>query len=138
MTSLFWADSMIQRSACWAALSAGTMPASRVRTAACSLKISTAATAPSSTASACRRTHRPDADNFSVSRTIVRRALSEGVGLISDDVKSDRRFDASQTLAGLELRSLMCVPMIDAEGRRLGVLQIDRSGKGFGFRVEDL
>jgi sigma-B regulation protein RsbU (phosphoserine phosphatase) len=85
-----------------------------------------------------QNTRRPDADDFSFSRTIVRRALGEGVGLISDDVKSDQRFTASQTLTGLEMRSLMCVPMIDAEGRRLGVLQIDRSGKGFGFRLEDL
>ena len=81
---------------------------------------------------------RPQGDDFPFSRTIVRRALSEGVGLISDDVKQDQRFHASQTLAGLELRSMMCVPMIDADGKRLGVLQIDRYGKGYGFNVEDL
>ncbi|MCI0681658.1 MAG: SpoIIE family protein phosphatase [Gemmataceae bacterium] len=85
-----------------------------------------------------QKTRRPPGDEAPFSRTIVRRALTEGVGLISDDVKQDDRFTASQTLHGLELRSLMCVPMIDADGRRLGVLQTDRLGKGFGFTVEDL
>jgi serine phosphatase RsbU (regulator of sigma subunit) len=85
-----------------------------------------------------QNTRRPGKDDYPFSRTIVRRALSEGVGLISDDVKQDRRFVASQTLAGLELRSMMCVPMLSADGNRLGVLQIDRYGKGYGFSVEDL
>ncbi len=81
---------------------------------------------------------RPQTDEPSFSRTVVRRALEEGVGLISDDVKKDQRFTSSQTLTGLELRSVMCVPMLGADGRRLGVLQIDRLGKGFGFGSDDL
>jgi sigma-B regulation protein RsbU (phosphoserine phosphatase) len=72
------------------------------------------------------------------SRTIVRRALDEGVGIISDDVKKDERFQTSATLTGLDLHSVMCVPLITSEGARLGVLQADRLGKGFGFRSEDL
>lgn len=85
-----------------------------------------------------QKTRRLKDDDSPFSRTIVRRALQEGVGLISDDVKHDDRFTSSQTLHGLEMRSMMCVPMIDADGRRLGVLQIDRLGKGFGFTVDDL
>jgi len=85
-----------------------------------------------------QKTRRPRSDEVPFSRTIVRRALKEGVGLISDDVKKDDRFTSSQTLHGIELHSLMCVPMIDAAGRRLGVLQVDRLGKGFGFKGDDL
>ncbi|MCS7047266.1 MAG: SpoIIE family protein phosphatase [Gemmataceae bacterium] len=84
------------------------------------------------------RARRPLNDGFPFSRTVVRRALAEGVGLISDDVKKDQRFKSSETLSGLELRSVMCVPMITVDGRRLGVLQLDRSGKGHSFTVADL
>lgn len=85
-----------------------------------------------------QKARRTDSEESSFSRTIVRRALEDGVGLISDDVTQDERFTSSQTLHGLGLRSMMCAPMIDADGRRLGVLQIDRHGKGFSFNKSDL
>jgi serine phosphatase RsbU (regulator of sigma subunit) len=85
-----------------------------------------------------QKARRPEADEWPFSRTIVRRALSEGVGLISDDVKRDERFNTSQTVTTLNLHSMMCAPMIGADGRRLGALQIDRYCRGLGFRLEDL
>jgi sigma-B regulation protein RsbU (phosphoserine phosphatase) len=72
------------------------------------------------------------------SRTIVRKALAEGVGLLSDDVKKDERFAPSVTLTSLELHSVLCAPLITAEGTRRGVIQIDRFCKGFGFKMDDL
>jgi phosphoserine phosphatase RsbU/P len=72
------------------------------------------------------------------SRTIVRKALEEGVGLLSEDVQHDERFEASATLTYLGLHSVLCVPLITQEGRRLGVIQIDRFRQGAGYRVEDL
>ena len=72
------------------------------------------------------------------SRTIVRKALEEGVGLLSDDVQQDQRFDSSDTLTYLGLHSVLCVPLITQEERRLGVIQIDRFRQGAGYRVEDL
>jgi serine phosphatase RsbU (regulator of sigma subunit) len=72
------------------------------------------------------------------SRTVVRRALDEGVGLLSDDVRTDRRFQASMTLTGIEMHSVLCVPLINPEGNRLGAIQLDRFGSGLGFKVEDL
>ncbi len=72
------------------------------------------------------------------SRTIVRKALEEGAGILSDDVQADQRFKASETLTSLGFHSVVCVPLITLEGRRLGVIQIDRFRKGGGFRVEDL
>jgi serine phosphatase RsbU (regulator of sigma subunit) len=85
-----------------------------------------------------QRSRRPKGDELPFSRTIVHRALGEGVGLISDDVQKDHRFLASTTLTSLDLRSMMCAPMSSPEGRPLGVLQVERHGKGFGFLVEDL
>ena len=75
---------------------------------------------------------------YPFSRTIVRRALDEGVGLLSEDVKKDQRFQGSTTITSLDLHAVMCVPLINPDGRRLGVLQVDRICKGYGFRVEEL
>jgi sigma-B regulation protein RsbU (phosphoserine phosphatase) len=36
------------------------------------------------------------------------------------------------------LHSIICVPLINLDGKRLGVIQVDRFGQGFGFRVDDL
>ena len=38
----------------------------------------------------------------------------------------------------LDLHSILCVPLINVDGKRLGVIQADRFCKGFGFRVTDL
>jgi sigma-B regulation protein RsbU (phosphoserine phosphatase) len=72
------------------------------------------------------------------SRTVVNRALEEGMGIWSEDVQEDERFQLSQTLTTLGLHSVLCVPMINPEGKRLGVLQVERFRKSQGFRVEDL
>ncbi|HEX3314865.1 MAG TPA: SpoIIE family protein phosphatase [Gemmataceae bacterium] len=80
----------------------------------------------------------PESGMAPFSRTIVRRALEEGVALLSDDVKADTRFIPSDTLTQLNLHSVLCVPLVTSDGHRLGVIQIDRSCKGFGFGVDDL
>ena len=72
------------------------------------------------------------------SRTIVQRALDEGIGLISEDLRTDQRFQSSQTILSLDLHSIICVPLINIDGKRLGVIQADRFGKGNGFRIDDL
>jgi sigma-B regulation protein RsbU (phosphoserine phosphatase) len=75
---------------------------------------------------------------YPFSRTVVRRALDEGVGLLSDDVHNDRRFMGSATITSLDMHSVLCVPLINPEGKRLGAIQIDRFSQGIGFRAEDL
>jgi len=84
----------------------------------------------------CR--HDEDATAYPYSRTIVKRALEGGVGIFSEDVRADSRFKASETLAGLKVRSLLCVPLIAPDGRQLGVLQLDHFRAGRTFRMEDL
>jgi serine phosphatase RsbU (regulator of sigma subunit) len=79
-----------------------------------------------------------DVSALPFSRTVVRRALDEGVGLLSDDVRTDQRFQASVTITGIEMHSVLCVPLIDPDGQRLGAIQLDRFGPGIGFRVDDL
>jgi serine phosphatase RsbU (regulator of sigma subunit) len=75
---------------------------------------------------------------FPYSRSVVRRALDEGVGLLSEDVPADSKLVLTATLLSLNLRSFLCVPLLSPEGRRLGVLQIDCLRQGQRFRAEDL
>lgn len=79
-----------------------------------------------------------DKNDVPYSRTIVRRALEEGVGFLSEDVRGDRNLVLSATLVSLNLRSFLCVPLIGWEQRRLGVLQLDCLRAGQAFRPEDL
>lgn len=86
-----------------------------------------------------QRSRRDDgSESYSYSRTIVRHALEHGVGIYSEDVRSDERFSASTTLTSLEMRSLLCVPLIGHDGKRLGIIQLDRFRSGRAFRDEDL
>jgi sigma-B regulation protein RsbU (phosphoserine phosphatase) len=84
----------------------------------------------------CR--HAEDAGSYPYSRTIVRQALDNGAGILSEDVHKDQRFEASVTLTSLDLHSLLCVPLLGQDGQRLGVIQVDRFRRGLAFRSEDL
>jgi serine phosphatase RsbU (regulator of sigma subunit) len=77
-------------------------------------------------------------DSAPYSRTVVRRALEEGVGILSQDVTGDPKVVLSQTLLNLNLRSFLCVPLIAPDGHRQGVIQLDGSTPGQSFRDEDL
>jgi phosphoserine phosphatase RsbU/P len=83
------------------------------------------------------RQHASTAD-YPYSRTIVRKALDDGVGLLSEDVGGDQNLKLSQTILSLQLRSFLCVPLIGAEDRRLGVIQLDCLRPGLAFRQADL
>jgi signal transduction histidine kinase/pSer/pThr/pTyr-binding forkhead associated (FHA) protein len=80
----------------------------------------------------------PRAGEPAYSRSVVRRALEEGVGVLADDAQSDPRFAGASTLVALGIRSLLCVPLLASGGRALGVLQLDRLGPGTPFTAEDL
>ncbi len=85
------------------------------------------------------RGRRTDAgESAPYSRTIVRRALDEGVGILSQDVTVEPKVVLSQTLMNLNLRSFLCVPLIAPDGHRQGVIQLDCSTAGTSFRDEDL
>jgi signal transduction histidine kinase len=72
------------------------------------------------------------------SRSVVRRALDEGVGVLADNAQDDPRFAAAHTLLSLGVRSFLCVPLQGHGGRAMGVVQLDRFGPGAPFTPEDL
>lgn len=76
--------------------------------------------------------------DYPYSRTLVRRALDDGVGLLSENVGDDSQLVMSATLLSLKLRSFLCVPLIGWEGKRLGIIQLDCLRQGQAFRHEDL
>jgi serine phosphatase RsbU (regulator of sigma subunit) len=75
---------------------------------------------------------------FPFSRSLVRRALDQGVGILSEDVPADQKLHFTATFASLNLRSFLCVPLVSVDDRRLGVLQLDCLRQGGNFHEEDL
>lgn len=84
-----------------------------------------------------RREEQPGA--MRISRTIINEVLNSKRAVLSRDVKTDERFEESQSVVfDCHIRSMMCAPLLDGEGNAIGVLQIDTVFTGKAFREEDL
>lgn len=73
-----------------------------------------------------------------LSRTIVEQAMTSQQAILSADAASDERFSMAQSIAEFEIRSMLCAPMIDAEGNSIGVIQVDTTNQRSRFMDEDL
>jgi len=73
-----------------------------------------------------------------ISSTIVRKVMETQQGLLSADAADDSRFQMSKSLPDVPIRSVMCAPLVDNDGRSIGVLQIDTVSERNRFREEDL
>lgn len=84
--------------------------------------------------------HRREGDDASVklSRTIVNSVLNQKKAILSADAASDSRFDASESISALTIRSMMCVPMLDLQGEPVGIIHIDTQNPLTQFRSDDL
>ena len=81
---------------------------------------------------------RPEDDSVHVSMTVVRQAMETGQAILSADANDDRRFEASESIAEMRLRSLMCTPLLDTNGKPLGVLQLSTLDLTQPFNSDDL
>lgn len=79
-----------------------------------------------------------DDDSLSISQTIINRAMKTGEAILSADASEDSRFLGSKSLAGLRIRSMMCVPLVAQNGDRLGVIQITTYDLRSKFTEDDL
>ena len=86
---------------------------------------------------ACRN-RRTDDDSMSVSWTVVNRAMRTEEAILSADASEDSRFVSSESLAGLQIRSMMCAPLITQAGQRLGVIQLTTFDLRSKFTEDDL
>lgn len=84
--------------------------------------------------------HRREGEDSSVklSRTILKNVLEQKKAVLSADAASDSRFDASESISALTIRSMMCVPMLDLQGQPVGVINIDTQNPLMQFKSEDL
>ncbi|MDX1966971.1 MAG: SpoIIE family protein phosphatase [Planctomycetaceae bacterium] len=82
---------------------------------------------------------RADADEtVKLSRTILKTVIEQKTGILSADAASDARFEASESISNLTIRSMMCVPLLSLGGEVMGVLNIDTQNPFNQFKEEDL
>jgi sigma-B regulation protein RsbU (phosphoserine phosphatase) len=85
------------------------------------------------------KTRRPqDETNARFSRSIVQKCLDTAQAFLSDDASRDDRIPLSQSVVDFRIRSVMCVPLCDANGRAFGVIQLDTQDRNKKFTQEDL
>lgn len=77
-------------------------------------------------------------DSVRVSRTIIRHVMETKEAILSADAANDQRFEMSQSIADFRIRSMMCAPLIDSNGKAFGALQIDTLDQRQRFQPEDL
>jgi serine phosphatase RsbU (regulator of sigma subunit)/pSer/pThr/pTyr-binding forkhead associated (FHA) protein len=84
--------------------------------------------------------HRRDHEDSTVrlSRTIVAKVLTEKTGILSADAAMDAAFSGSESIADINIRSMMCVPLLGLDGDVLGVLSIDSQSTLGQFTRDDL
>ena len=79
-----------------------------------------------------------DDETVKLSRTILKKVLEDKTGILSSDASNDSRFEASESIANLTIRSMMCVPMLSTEGQPMGVINIDTQNPFNQFQSDDL
>jgi PAS domain S-box-containing protein len=73
---------------------------------------------------------------FEVSRSVIRRVALEGKPVIATDAQSDPRFATQESVMILNLRSVLCVPMI-LKGQVTGVVYVDNRMRRGAFSEQD-
>lgn len=77
-------------------------------------------------------------DTVRFSRTIVQQAIDEKKAILCSDALEDSAYGVLDSVAELDLRSIMCVPLVTADKRVLGVLQVDTQNRVKPFNADDL
>jgi serine phosphatase RsbU (regulator of sigma subunit) len=79
-----------------------------------------------------------DDDTVKLSKTILNSVLEKRSGILSADASSDSRFQGSESISNLTIRSMMCVPMLGIDGEPLGIINIDTQNPLKQFKKDDL
>ena len=77
-------------------------------------------------------------ESVKLSQTILKKVLGEKTGILSADASSDLRFQGSESISNLTIRSMMCVPLLSLEGEPTGIINIDTQNPITQFKTEDL
>lgn len=84
------------------------------------------------------KVRRGDAEDARFSRTIIKKAVETQHSYLSEDASTDASLPANASIAEFKIRSVMCVPLVTAEGRSLGAIQLDTQDRAKKFREDDL
>ena len=74
---------------------------------------------------------------FKLSRSILKKTVKDQMCILAGDAVSDERFIASQSIMSMQLRSVMCAPLI-SKGNLLGVIYMDNRNAPNRFDDDDL
>jgi sigma-B regulation protein RsbU (phosphoserine phosphatase) len=86
---------------------------------------------------AASRNRRGEAEDVAISRSIVQEAVDRRVAILSMDAMTDERFGSAMSIAALNMRSMMCAPLI-ARDDVLGIIHVDTTRQNRLFTNEDL
>ncbi len=87
---------------------------------------------------AFRHRRAEDDESVKLSRTILKTVLEKKTGVLSADATNDSRFQASESISNLTIRSMMCVPMLGLDAEVMGVIHIDTQNPFNQFKEDDL
>ena len=74
---------------------------------------------------------------MSYSRTIVHQVIKSGKSIMMSDTSLEKERDLSQSMINLQIKSLMCVPLI-SKSEVFGVIYVHSTRMPFGFTRSDL
>jgi len=72
------------------------------------------------------------------SKTIVSKAVAERKAILSRDAARDEQIPVTASITRLQIRSVMCVPMLSQDMKVLGVIQLDIQDKIRKFDTHDM
>lgn len=74
----------------------------------------------------------PETPLVMVSQTVLERAMRERATLVANDARRDMRLSASDSIIGLEVKSVMCAPLV-VNDRVLGALYLDNRTRSVNY-----
>lgn len=80
----------------------------------------------------------PEPGPLRLSLSLIDTVMQSKRAILSADAANDSRFSDSESIADFRIRSVMCVPLLDAEGRVLGAIHLDSYDLRSSFAAADL
>jgi class 3 adenylate cyclase/pSer/pThr/pTyr-binding forkhead associated (FHA) protein len=77
------------------------------------------------------------AEDFAISRTIIKTVVEKKQSILSSDAQKDDRFAVQESIVKLSIRSLMCAPFI-CRNELLGIISVDTMSSSHAFNSDDL
>ncbi len=77
-------------------------------------------------------------ERLEYSKTIISKAVAERKAILSRDVAQDDDIPSAQSITQLNIRSVMCVPLLSQDAKVLGVIQLDIQDTTRKFDTDDM